>query len=139
MEKLKEGIDYSNENEVESKTKEAMKFISQEFKNPFVKYISLDYLSYGGVIKNCDYRDLVKLVVPYIVFNDTDYNVYFTDELGWSNSNDYIVTRKETTLKDLYKDFKSSWEEQEETLSKKEFEDHVFTIDQEGNYKKVKL
>lgn len=140
LESLKEElINYSNENEVEYKIKEVMNVISQEFKNPFVKYISFDWLSYGDVIKDCDYRDLVKLVVPYIVFNDTDYNVYFTDKLGWEGDKDYIVTRKETTLKSLYKVFKRDWEEQEETLSKEEFEDHVFTIDENGNYINVKI
>ncbi len=140
LESLKEElINYSNEDETNYKTKEIMDAISQEFKNPFVKYISLDWLSYDDVIKDCDYRDLVKLVVPYIVFNDTDYSVYFTDKLGWEGGNDYIVTRKETTLKNLYKVFKRDWEEQEETLSKEEFEDHVFTIDENGNYTNVKI
>lgn len=140
MKKLKEElIDYSNEDEVEYKTKEIMNVISKELKGPFIKYTSLDYLSYGNVIKDCDYRDLVKLVVPYIIFNDTDYNIYFTDKLGWSNSNDYIITRKGTNLKDVYKIFKETWEEQEETLSKEEFEDHMFTIDENGNYTNVKI
>ena len=61
-----------------------MDIISKELKDPFVKYVSLDYLSYGNVIKDCDYHDLVKLVVPYIIFNDTDYNIYYTDKLGWT-------------------------------------------------------
>ena len=139
LESLKEElIDYSNEDEINYKTKEIIDIISQELKEPFVKYTSLDYLSFGGVIKGCDYRDLVKLVVPYIVLNDTDYSVYFTDSLGWEDE-DYIITRKETTLKDLYKAFKQSWEEQEEALSKEEFEDHLFTIDEDGNYINVKL
>ena len=140
LEQLKEElIDYSNEDEIEYKTKEIMDAISKELKNPFVKYISLDWLSYGDLIKGYDYRDLVKLVVPYIVFNDTDYNVYFTDSLGWTGEDDYILTKKETTLKNLYKVFKRGWEEQEETLSKEEFEDHVFTIDENGNYINVKI
>lgn len=140
LESLKEElINYSNEDEINYKTKEIMNVISEELKTPFVKYISLDWLSYGDLIKGYDYRDLVKLVVPYIVFNDTDYNVYFTDKLGWEDDNDYIVTRKETTLKHLYKVFKRDWEEQEETLSKEEFEDHVFTIDENGNYINVKI
>lgn len=140
LESLKEElINYSNEDETNYKTKEIMGAISQEFKNPFVKYMSLDWLSYGDVIKDCDYRDLVKLVVPYIIFNDTDYSVYFTDKLGWEGGNDYIITRKETTLKNLYKVFKRDWEEQEETLSKEEFEDHMFTIDKNGNYTNVKI
>lgn len=140
LESLKEElIDYSNEDEINYKIKEIMNIISQEFKNPFIKYTSLDYLSYGGVIKDCDYRDLVKLVVPYIIFNNTDYNIYFTDKLGWTGDDDYILTKKETTLKALYNAFKRDWEEQEETLSKEEFEDHMFTIDENGNYINVKI
>ena len=43
LESLKEElINYSNEDEVEYKTKEIMDIISQEFKNLFVEYISLD-------------------------------------------------------------------------------------------------
>ena len=43
LEQLKEElIDYSNEDEIEYKTKEIMDAISKELKNPFVKYISLD-------------------------------------------------------------------------------------------------
>ena len=139
MKKLKEGINYSNEDEVEYKTKEIMDVISQQLNEPFIYYTSLDWLSYGGVIKDCDYRDLVKLVVPYIIFNDTKYNVYFTDSLGWTGEDDYILTKKETTLKHLYKVFKRDWEEQEETLSKEDFEDHMFTIDENGNYINVKI
>ena len=140
LESLKEGlINYSNEDEINSKTKEIMDVISKELKDPFLVYTSLDYIDGGGMIEGCDYRDLVNLVVPYIISNDTDYSAYFTDELGWSNSNDYIITRKETSLKDLYKAFKSDWEEQEETLSKEEFEDHMFTIDKNGNYINVKI
>ena len=109
LESLKEGlINYSNEDEINYKTKEIMDAIAEEFSHPYVKYTTLDYLSYDGKIKDYDYRDLVKLVVPYIVFNDTDYNVYFTDKLGWADVNDYIITRKRTSLKDLYKIFKEA-------------------------------
>lgn len=109
LESLKEElIDYSNENKIENKTKEIVATIAEEFKQPFIKYTSLGYLSYGGVIKDCDYRDLVKLAVPYIVFNDTDYSVYFTDGLGWSTGNDYIITKKTTSLQDLYRYIKEA-------------------------------
>ena len=141
LESLKEElIDYSNENKIENKTKEIVATIAEEFKQPFIKYTSLGYLSYGGVIKDCDYRDLVKLAVPYIVFNDTDYSVYFTDGLGWSTGNDYIITKKTTSLQDLYRYIKEAWEEQgDEDLSQKEFEDRMFTIDKNANYVNVKL
>lgn len=139
MEKLKEGIDYSNEDEVEHKTKEIMGVISQQLNEPFIYYTSLEYITYCDPVDGYDYRDLVKLVVPYIIFNDTDYNVYFTNSLGWTGEDDYIITKKETTLKLLYNVFKRDWEEQEETLSKEEFEDHVFTIDENGNYINVKI
>lgn len=139
LESLKEElINYSNEDEINYKIKEIMDVISQEFKDPFLVYTTLAYIDGGGMIEGCDYRDLVKLVVPYIIFNDTKYNIYFTDELGWDGK-DYIVTRKETALKELYKTFKLNWEEQEETLSKEEFEDHVFTIDKNANYVNVKI
>lgn len=145
LESLKEElIDYSNENKIENKTKEIVAVIAEEFKQPFIKYTSLGYLSFGGVIKDCDYRDLVKLVVPYIVFNDTDYSVYFTDGLGWSVGNDYIITRKTTSLQDLYRYIKEAWEEVreeqgDEDVSQKEFEEHMFTIDKNGNYINVKI
>ena len=141
LESLKEElIDYSNENKIENKTKEIVAVIAEEFKQPFIKYTSLGYLSYGGVIKDCDYRDLVKLVVPYIVCNDTDYSVYFTDGLGWSANNDYIITKKTTSLQDLYRYIKEAWEEQgDEDLSQKEFEDRMFIIDKNANYVNVKL
>ena len=109
LESLKEElIDYSNENEVARKTKEIMDVISKELKYPFAKYTSLGYLSYGETIEGCDYRDLVKLVVPHIVFNDTDYSVYFTDKLGFFTDNDYIITKKTINLQDLYKLFEDS-------------------------------
>lgn len=144
LESLKENIDYSNEDEINSKTKEIMGVISQEFKDPFVKYTSLDSLSYGDMIEGCDYEDLVKLVVPYLIFNDTDYSVYFTDSLGWSVGNDYIITRKTTSLQDLYRYIKEAWEEVreeqgDEDVSQKEFEEHMFTIDKNGNYINVKI
>lgn len=141
LESLKEElIDYSNEDEINSKTKEIMDIISQQLNEPFIYYTSLDYLSYGEMIEGCDYKDLVKLVVPYIISNDTEYNVYFTDDLGWSASNDYIITKKTISLQDLYRSIKKTIEEQgDETLSQKEFEDHVFTIDEDGNYKNVKI
>lgn len=140
MEKLKENIDYSNEDEIESKTKKAMEVISQCLNEPFIRYTSLDYIAYGDLVEGCDYRDLVKLIVPYIIFNNTEYNVYFTDLLGYSGSNDYIITKKRTSLIYLYSLFKRNWEEQQlETLSKEEFEDHMFTIDKNANYIKVKI
>ena len=140
LESLKEElIDYSNEDEINYKTKEIMDVISQQLNEPFIYYTSLEYITYCDPVDGYDYRDLVKLVVPYIIFNDTKYNVYFTDSLGWTGEDDYILTKKETTLKNLYKVFKRDWEEQEETLSKEEFEDHVFTIDENGNYINVKI
>ena len=145
LESLKEElIDYSNENEIEDKTKEIMNVISEQLKSPFAKYTTLDYIAFGDTIEGCDYRDLVKLVVPYIIFNDTDYSVYFTDSLSWQPGDDYIITKKTTSLQDLYKSIKETLEEVreqegDEDVSQKEFEDHMFTIDKNANYVNVKL
>lgn len=92
-------------------------------------------LGYNTFKKLLSYKAFVQIMVPYILFENTPYKVYYTDLWGWEGA-DYIITKKETSLKSLYKDMKYSLED---TLSVKDFEDHVFTIDQEGNYKKVKL
>lgn len=103
-------------------------------------FITLDYiLDYDNVFKKQpSHKDFVQIMVPYILFENTPYKIYYTDLFGWEGS-DYIITKKETSLKSLYVNTKLSFEEEEEEISPKDFEDHVFTVDQEGNYKKVKL
>lgn len=146
LESLKEElVDYSNEDEVNYKTKEIMDVISQQFEDPLDPldpsgiYTTLGYISDGVMVEGCDYKDLVKLVVPYILFNNTKYNVYYTDKWGWDGS-DYIITKKDTTLKDLYMVFaRIEPLVREPPMSKKEFEDHVFTVDKDANYVNVRL
>lgn len=146
LESLKEElVNYSNEDEVNYKTKEIMDVISQQLNDPLYPsgiYTTLGYISYKGMVEGCDYIDLVKLVVPYILFNNTKYNVYYTDKWGWKAS-DYIITKKGTTLKDLYESFEKDEEdfgdERDWPIPKKEFEDHVFTVDKNANYVNVKI
>ena len=112
--------------------------LTQEINYQTLVYTTIGSLSYHEDLSDIPYENIVKAYVPYIIFENTPYKVYYTDMWGYTGE-DYLIAKKEISLKEIFKAMKADFEEQEEELSKKDFEDHVFTIDKNANYVKVKI
>lgn len=141
LEQLNEDIEDINEEDEKDIIDTALKLIHENLDHSYnpqaYNYTTLAFiLGYNTFKKQLSYKDFVQIMVPYILFENTPYKVYYTDLWGWEGA-DYIITKKETSLKNLYKDMKYSFGE--DVLSVKEFEDHIFTIDENGNYINVKI
>ena len=112
--------------------------LTQEINYQTLVYTTIGSLSYHEDLSDIPYENIVKAYVPYILFENTPYKVYYTDMWGYT-SKDYLIAKKETSLKEIFKAMKADFEEQGEELSKKDFEDHVFTVDKNANYVNVKV
>ena len=87
LEQLNEDIEDINEEDVKDIIDTALKLIHETLDrshNPQAyNYTSLAFiLGYNTFKKQLSYKDLVQIMIPYIVFENTPYKVYYTDLWG---------------------------------------------------------